>query len=509
MLTTADRDRQVPTHSDALRARALGGAAINLIAQLIKIAIQFASVIVLARLLSPADFGVFGMVMPVAAFILIFQDLGLSQAVISSPTLTYGQLSSTFWINFAISLLVAILLAGLAPILALFYKDQRVFDLTLALAVTAPISGLMTQHFALLARQMRFTWLATLDVVSLICGFAASVLVALIWHSYWALYASLLVTILVLLAGSWLGARWWPGWPSPWTKIGPMLHFGGGVISYNLSIYVARNLDKVLIGWRAGPSQLGLYDRAYKLLLLPLQHLNNPIARVMIPVLSRLADDPARYRGVYIRTTQQILLVALPGVVFTIATAPILIPTLLGREWVGAVPIFAWLAITGLHLPMSGTMAWLFLSQSRTREYAIWGLFNAATCTAAFLAGLHWGAYGVAVAYGLSDVLLRLPVLWWYVGRKGPVRTSDLYRLATPYAAAGAAAGLVLWNIDRVLNYHALAYLGIACVASYLTTGAVLAIFSDGRAVLRESYNLGVGYLNALRRSLDSAVSSN
>jgi PST family polysaccharide transporter len=281
------------------------------------------------------------------------------------------------------------------------------------------------------------------------------------------------------------------------------------VISYNLSIYVARNLDKVLIGWRAGPSQLGLYDRAYKLLLLPLQHLNNPIARVMIPVLSRLADDPARYRGVYIRTTQQILLVALPGVVFTIATAPILIPTLLGREWVGAVPIFAWLSITGLHLPMSGTMAWLFLSQRRTREYAIWGLFNAATCAAAFLAGLHWGAYGVAVAYGLSDVLLRMPVLWWYVGRKGPVRTSDLYRLAAPYAAAGAAAGLVLWNIDRVLNYHALPYLGIACVASYLTTGAVLAIFSDGRAVLRESYNLGVGYLNALRRSLDSAVSSN
>lgn len=487
----------------------MGGAAINLMAQAIKIGIQFASVIVLARLLSPADFGVFGMVMPVAAFILIFQDLGLAQAVISSPTLTYGQLSSTFWINLTLSLVVAILLSCLAPILTLFYKDQRVFDLTLALAVTAPISGLMTQHFALLARQMRFTWLAVLDIVALICGFIASVIVALIWPSYWALFASLLVTILVLLAGSWLATGWWPGWPTPWTKIGPMLHFGGGVIGYNLSIYVARNLDKVLIGWRAGPLQLGLYDRAYKLLLLPLQHLNGPIARVMVPVLSRLANDPARYRGVYIRTTQQILLAALPGVVFTIATASTLIPTLLGHEWVGAVSIFYWLAIAGLHLPMSGTMAWLFVSQSRTNEYARWGLFNAVTCAAAFVAGLPWGAYGVAVAYGLTDVLVRLPVLWWYVGRTGPVRTHDLYRLAAPFAAAGAAAGLVLWNIDRTITQSALAYLAIAGVASYATTCAAMAIFPDGRAVLRESCNLLVGYLTTLRRSLGSLVSSN
>ena len=499
MLTAPDRGLHVPTDSGALRARALGGAAVNLVAQAIKIAIQIASIIVLARLLSPTDFGVFGMVLPVTAFILIFQDLGLSQAAVSSPSLTYGQLNSTFWINFAISLTAAVLLAGLAPILAHFYKDQRVFNLDLALAVTAPISGLMTQHFALLARQMRFTWIATLDIVSLIGGFIASVVVALIWPSYWALFASLLATMLILLVGSWLGARWRPGWPTPWTKVGPMLHFGGGVIGFNLSTYVARNLDKVLIGWRAGPLELGLYDRAYKLLLLPLQHLNGPIARVMVPVLSRLADDPVRYRSVYIRTTQQILLFAVPGAVFMIATAPILIPTLLGHEWVGAVPIFAWLAISGLHLPMSGTMGWLFVSQSRTTEYALWGLFNALTCAVAFGAGLHWGAYGVAVAYGVSDVLVRLPALWWYVGRTGPVRTRDLYRLAAPFAVAGAAAGTVVWNIERTITYHALPYLAIACVVSYVMTAAVLAIFPEGRAVLRESFNLVGGCWTTLR----------
>ncbi|MBV8425853.1 MAG: lipopolysaccharide biosynthesis protein [Hyphomicrobiales bacterium] len=501
MAVSPEQDREVPTDSSALKFRALSGAAVNLFSQAAKVAIQFASVIVLARLLSPTEFGVFGMVIPITAFVQIFQDLGLSQAVISSPTLTYGQLSSMFWINLALSVVLAIVLAACAPLLASLYHDQRVMALTLALAGTIPLSGLMTQHFALLTRQMRFTWLAVLDVLALLAGFLGSVVVALIWPSYWALFASVLMTMLVLLAGSWIGARWLPSRPAAWDKVRPMLHFGGGVIGYNISIYFARNLDKVLIGWRTGPFQLGLYDRAYKLLLLPLQNLNGPIARVMVPVLSRLSNDPERYRRVYLRTTQQILLAAFPGVVFMMATASTLIPRLLGSEWAGAAPIFTWLGLAGLHLPMSGTMAWLFVSQSRTTEYARWGFFNAATCIAGFAVGLPWGAYGVAVVYGLTDLFIRLPALWWYVGRRGPVRTHDLYRLAFPFAAAGVIAAAALWGIETVVSVSPFPYLIIACLSSYATTAAVLAMFPDGRAALRESYHILSGYVNALRQS--------
>ena len=193
---TEHKNGQIPTDSTALRARALGGAAANLIAQVVKVAIQFVSAIVLARLLPPADFGVFGMVMPVTAFILIFQDLGLAQAVVGSAALTYGQLNSLFWINLTLSLLLGAALAGIAPVIAQFYKDERVFDLTLALAGTVPISGLMTQHFALFGRQMRFTWLAVLDVISLISGFLAAISVASVSPNYWALFASFVVTML-------------------------------------------------------------------------------------------------------------------------------------------------------------------------------------------------------------------------------------------------------------------------------------------------------------------------
>jgi PST family polysaccharide transporter len=273
------------------------------------------------------------------------------------------------------------------------------------------------------------------------------------------------------------------------------------VLSYNLSNFVARNLDNILIGWRAGPLQLGLYDRAYKLLQLPLQHLNNPAARVMVPVLSRLAADPTRYRSAYIRVTQQILLAALPGMVFMIATAETLVPTLLGAKWAGAAPIFVWLGIAGLHQPMSGTIPWLFVSQSRTSEYARWGLFNAVTCAAAFFSGLPWGALGVAIAYALSDVLIRLPALWWYVGRKGPVTTLDLCKLAIPFAIAAAAAALVLRNIDRTIVQNVVAYLAIACIASYATCGVVLLAFPDGRAVLRESFGILTAFFAATRRS--------
>ncbi|MDB5456969.1 MAG: polysaccharide biosynthesis protein [Caulobacter sp.] len=474
----------------ALKGRAIGGAAVTGLAQAVKVALQFVSVVVLARLLSPSDFGIFAMVMPLTAFVMVFQDLGLTQAVISAREITRGQMSGLFWINLGVSILLAVVLAACAPLLGLFYAEPKVVGLTIALAATIIIAGLGAQHFALLTRDMRFKPLALIDIASNAGGLAVAILIGWWRPSVWALFSATLAQMLIGLAGAWLSSGWRPGRPAPFSEVRAMLRLGGGVTTFNISNFFARNLDNVLIGHISGAAQLGLYDRAYKLLLLPLQQINNPIGRVMVPVLSRLAGEPERYRHAYARTAQQILLVTVPGVLFLIFTADVLIPTLMGKQWAAAAPIFAWLGVAALHQPFSSTAGWLFISQQRTGQFARWGLFNAVTCVAAFVAGLPWGAVGVAAAYALSDVFIRLPALWWYVGREGPVRTKQIWAIATPFLAAGAASAAVLAGLRQVTSGHPFLDLGIAAAAAYLAAGAGLLLSASGRGVLKESLDL-------------------
>lgn len=491
--------------SDQLRARAIGGVAVTGLSQTIKVVVQFLSVVVLARLLSPDDFGVFAMVMPITAFVMMFQDLGLAQAVVTSTTITPRQASTLFWVNVGLSSLLAAALAAAAPLIGAFYGEPRAVGMTLALAATVIIAGLTAQHMALLNRHMRFARLAVIDIAGTVLGFAAAVLVAWIRPSPWALFASVAVTMGTALVGAWISAGWRPTRPGPIREVGAMLRFGGGLTGFNLTNFLARNIDKVLIGRAAGADALGLYDRAYKLLLWPLQQINAPLSRVMVPVLSRLREEEGRYRHAYARTVRQILLVALPGVTFLILTADKLIPTLMGDEWAGAAPIFAWLGLAGLHQPMTSTLGWLFISQQRTGEFARWGLINAVTSIAAFAIGLPWGAVGVAAAYAISDIALRLPVIWWWVGRKGPVRTRDLYLLALPFAVGAAAAAVALAAARRFTTGFAIIDLGLMAILAYGAAWAAVLAFPGGRAAFADALGLAVSVAGKFTRRLRKA----
>lgn len=264
-----------------------------------------------------------------------------------------------------------------------------------------------------------------------------------------------------------------------------MIHFGRGMLGFNIFNFLSRNLDNILIGRFVGAAQLGYYDRAYKLLLFPLSQINQPVGRVVIPILSRLVSEPERYRAVYLRTVQQLALFTLPGVVFMIIYAQSAIPAILGEHWRASVPIFVWLGFAALHQPISATTGWLFISQSRTGEFAQWGLVVAVTSIAAFIVGLPWGAVGVAAAYALSDMFIRMPIVWYWVGRRGPVCTGDLVRIAWPHVIANMAMAVVLIELLPLrLSGFLLFDLGMKFAAGFAVCWATLAVFPKGRAVL-------------------------
>ena len=475
--------------SGGLGARAVRGAAVSGIAQGVKLVVQIVSVILLSRLLSPRDFGLIAMAAPIIALATLAQSLGLSEAVVVSRDLTYTQASTMFWINAALSLTLALVLMLTAPLVAAFYAEPRLTAIVAVLAIAVLTSGLGAQHLAMATRAMRFGKLALVDMAMAVLSLVAALVWAWFDPSPWALVASALAAAFASLAGAWSVSGWRPGRPDSWRSVTAMLRFGGGLTTFNLSNFFARNLDNVLIGRFDGPGPLGLYDRAYKLLLFPLQQITYPLQRVMVPTLSRLIDDPARYRSAYGRTVEQIVLIVLPGILCLMIYADIAIPFLLGEQWVAAVGIFRWLALAALHQPMTATLGWLFVSQSRTGQFGRWGLFNAASCAIAFAVGLPWGAQGVAAAYAISDIALRAPLVWRLAGSEGPVATRDLVRIAAPFALGGGVSALILFAARLALPLSPLGLI-VAGMLSYLGALATLAALPSGRATLAQSFSM-------------------
>ena len=492
--TSPDPDRLFRTDhlKPNLAARSVRGGAVTLAAQGLRFAIQIGSTMILARLLVPGDFGLIGMAVAVTGFVALFRDLGLSQATIQRESITHADVNALFWVNVAVSTVLALLTVAMAPLLGWFYGDPRVTGITMALAAGFLMGGLAAQHQALIDRQMRFRARGAVDVASLAIGAIAGVTAAMLGAGYWSLVVQTLAMSLATAVGFWLLSRWRPGRPAWSTAARSMLHFGGHLTGFHVLNYVGRNVDNLLIGrvWGAGP--LGLYTRAYQLLMLPIRQINAPLAAVGMPALGRLRSEPDRYRAVYLRVLEKIALLTMPSVALLIATSDWVIRLVLGPGWSGAAAMFTWLGVAALIQPAANTTGWLFISQERGRDMFRWGILGTAISVVAIVAGLPWGAVGVAAVYALSDILIKTPLLFWHVGRSGPVRTSDLYRaLLTPALAAAATLAVVLLFRSVAPAVPPLNGLLISVSLGFAATVVTLVLTPGGRAALRDIRRFG------------------
>lgn len=478
-----------PSSAGSLGSRATSGALAVGVVQIVKFAIQFASAIVLSRLLQPADFGVVAMVAPLLAFIGLFQDLGLAQATIQRAELTHSQASALFWINFAAATLCALAVLALAPAAAAFYAAPELERLAAAYALLVAVNGLAAQHAALLNREMMFKALAIADAGSAIIGFFATVVAAFCTPNYWALFIGGATSTLFNLCAVWALLGWAPARPKFERGFGAFVTFGAGVTGFNLVNYFSRNLDNILIGRAFGEATLGYYDRAYKLLLFPLHQINFPLARVMLPALARLVNEPDRYRSAYLRSVRLVLLVTLPGVVFLIVYADEVIPVVIGERWRETSRIFSWLGFAALVQPLNNLSGMLYLSQGRIRELALVGAVLSAVPIVGFLCGLPFGAIGVASAYAFVEIF-KTPVVWWAATKQGPVRLRDILSTAGPNACGAIASFAALLALRHEAPSIPLITIVAGVILSYASMMFVLALFFNGRSAMLDARDI-------------------
>jgi PST family polysaccharide transporter len=398
-----------------LREKTIRGGFAKVISQAANFGLRIGSLMVLGRLLGPRDFGLVGMVTAVIGVLSLFRDFGLSVATVQRTDVSDEQLSTLFWINMLVGGVLCVLSAASAPLLAVFYHEPRLAVVTVALATGFLFNAVGVQHGAILQRQMRFTALSIIEIVSLVISSAIAIGMALMGFGYWALVGMTISAPVVSAAGVWLATAWVPSKPSGSVGIGSMIKLGGTITLNGLVVYVAYNLEKVLLGRYWGASAVGIYGRAYQLINIPTDNLNAAAGGVAFAALSRLQGDPVRLKNYFLKAYSLVLALTVPITIIAALFANDLIWVVLGKKWMEAVPIFRLLAPTMLVFAMINPLWWFHYAVALAARSLRIATVISVLVVLGYLFGLKHGPQGVAFAYSAVLVVWCIPHLAWCV----------------------------------------------------------------------------------------------
>lgn len=425
-----------------LKEKTIRGGIARLVAQGANFVLRIGSLMILARLLVPADFGIVGMVTAFTGVLQLFRDFGLSSAAIQRTTVTEEQLSNLFWINVLVGALLGLLCAGLAPAVAAFYHEPRLVAVTIVLGASFLFNAVGVQHGAILQRQLRFTAVAVINTVALILGAALAIGGALAGYGYWALVAMTVTLPFVVTIGCWIAVGWLPGRPRTGSGIRSMMRFGCTLTLTGLVVYIAQNFEKVLLGRYWGADAIGIYGRAYQLVNIPTDNLNSAAGEVAFSALSRLQDDPPRLRSYFLKGYSLVLALTLPITIACALFADDVILVLLGRKWTAAAPIFRLLAPTILVFAIANPLSWLLTSMGLVKRLLKMAMVIAPIMIAGYVIGLPYGPEGVALAYSTIMMLWVLPLIAWAVHDTAVSFLDVLLTAGKPLVSGVVAGGL-------------------------------------------------------------------
>jgi PST family polysaccharide transporter len=432
----------VPGGGHALRRMAVKGAGVTILSGGVALAIQVIATVVLARLLTPRDFGLVVMVTTFSALLENFGSNGIIDAVVQAKDIDHAQASTLFWVYLGGGLLLTLAFAAAGSLVAKFYGEPAVAPISVGIAATIFLSSTSGLHLGLLRRAMRFTAVSVNTIVARMVSVAVSIFFAWIGWGYWALVIGTCALPLSMAIGAWALCRWVPGRPrsSPGTR--SMLKFG--MYSYGRFTvnYFARNTDNLLVGWSFGAHALGFYKKAFDLFALSATQLVSVTTSVAVSALSRVRDKRAEFCRNLLgaMTVMAFLGMGLAGDLTLIGKD--LIRVLLGPGWETAGQIFTFFAPGIGMMILYGTHGWIHLSIGRADRWFRWGMVEWSVTILLFLAGLHWGPEGIAVAWCVSFWILTLPAMW-YAGKPIGLGVAPVVSAVWKYIAASLAAGLV------------------------------------------------------------------
>lgn len=434
-----------------LRKRTIQGLTWSGAAQFFSQMISFIITVFLARLLDPQEFGLITMITIFTGFAGLCMELGLGAAIIQKNDIEQRHLSSIFWINIFMGLVLSLVIACAGPGIARFYNEPILQPLTLLISVNFFIGSLGVVQMALLNKELAFQRLAVIQIISLLGAGTVGILLARAGYGAWSLaWQSTALTSMTMIL-LWFTGTWRPRWEFDFTAVRELTGFGANLLGHKMLNYWMSNLDNFLIGRYIGSASLGIYSRAYQLMLLPMNQVSSVITRVMFPVLSSIHEDKKRIKQIYLKAIGQIALVTFPLMLGLLVTAPSFVPVVFGPKWNAIVPVLQVFCIVGLSHSILTTTGWIYMSQGRTDWMFKWGIYASVVKGLGIITGLKWGILGVAIGYTAVNLIFLLYPGFAIPGRLIGMTWSDVgRRVAGPLGCAAAMAAAV-WGVGLLL----------------------------------------------------------
>ena len=434
---------------------------------------QLAIGTLLARLLSPTDYGLVAVASIIIGFARLFGDLGIGSAIVQRQSLTVRHVRAAFTLSTLLGIAVAAMVASMAPLAARVVADSHATSIVRALSFGFAIAGTSVAGAALLRRDVKFKQLFFIETISYTIGYGGLAML-LAWNGYaaWSLvWGNLLQTFVAsaaVLAVSGHSTR--PLLTR--AELSDLLRFGVGAHLSGCANYVALQGDNFVVGRALGAFELGLYSRAYTLMNLPFTYAAAVISGVLFPVFAQMQAAPARLRPAFVAATQATAVIAASGSVVIGIASPHLVPTLYGAHWAEVVPPLQVLCIAGYfralyHLGGIAvqSVGWVYSELRNQIVYAVLVVTGAAI-------GARAGLVGVAIGVDLAIIVmfvatnrlaLRAVAMSWR--RYGGIQ---LPAIATSSVAAAVAFAVRLW-LESLGASSAIVVLSLAVAAAVPT----------------------------------------
>lgn len=451
----------------------------KLIAQVVSQVSRVGVGLVLARLLTPEDFGLAALALAWSALALVLSDPSLTAALVQRRTITEADRSTVFWATIGAGLACTALGVALSGPIAAFYGDSAVQPLIMVESLTFFLVSLSAIPVALMTREMAFRGLEIREMAGTVVGGLVGLAAALMGAGAWAIIAQSVASAAIATALLWYFSPWRPHWLFSWASLRDSGSFGLKLFASRLLSFANLNADNLLVGRYLGASALGFYAIAYNVMYAPMARITTPIQMVMVPAFSRLQDDRERLGQAWLRGARLSAAVAMPAFLGMLAVAPDFVPVVLGARWDPAVPVLQLLCISGILQGIQLLQQPVLQGRGRAGSLLRFGLVSTPVNLAGFVIGMHWGIVGVAAGFAVARTLM-VPVI-----TRMTCKEVGLPLRAFPKALASVALGAVAMCVIVVLARLELTELGVPSAARLVLLTALGIAFYLGYLIWR------------------------
>lgn len=375
----------------------------------IEILLQIGFTAILARLLSPKDFGLIGMALVFTRFANMAKGLGLGGAVIQRLYCTHEELSSIFWLNVIVSLFFSIAVAIISPLGAAFYHQPVLTSVIVVLAANVFLSSLNSVHNSLMRKTLRFKTLALIEISVLILSYSGAVITAYFGWEIWSLVTRIILSTFFLVIFTWYFSNWLPGWHFNFGETISYLSYGGYLSLTNIFYFFTQNIDFILVGKYIGPETLGIYTIAFNLTVMPGEQVKNTITKVLFPSISKIQENKYKLTEVFNQSIKYITLFLVPMLFILAILSKEVIIVLYGDKWLQAASILPIFTLLGIVRGLNYIIRTVILSKGNSRLiFCIETIQSLVMSSAIFLAVLSTNLFLIAITYTLISLIFFL-----------------------------------------------------------------------------------------------------